>query len=172
MKRSGKGSATSTDRECRLVAFSPGSHSGAMAVQVDPSGAAPHIAMTDASGTPTLNGMGGSSVSCYYADGPFTVVASVAGVAPVTFSLNVAATAPLPPLQGARLMILSGDHQSVPRTGLSVPGGIANFAPLQLQLTGCGRTSCCERSRKFQQGKRKYGRADGPERGDSGNSEY
>ena len=114
------------------VAFNPGAHSGTMAVQVDPSGAAPHVSTTDNGGVATLNAMGGSSVSCYYADGPFTVVASVAGVAPVTFSLNVVPAAPPPPLTGASVTIVSGNHQSVPRTGLSIPGGTANFAPLQV----------------------------------------
>ena len=116
------------------VAFNPGSHSGSMAVQVDPSGATPHIAMTDGGGVATLNAMGGSSVSCYYADGPFTVLASVAGVPPVTFSMNVVPAPPPPPLQGAVVTIVSGDRQSVPRTGNSIPGGTANFAPLQVAV--------------------------------------
>jgi hypothetical protein len=88
--------------------------------------------MTDAGGIAILNAMGGSSVSCYYADGPFTVLASIAGLAPVTFSLNVVPAPPPAPLQGASVTIVSGDHQSVPRTGFSIPGGSADFGPLQV----------------------------------------
>ncbi len=39
-----------------------------------------------------------------------------------------------PPFLGARIEIVSGDHQSVRRVGLDPPGGRAHFAPLVVRL--------------------------------------
>jgi hypothetical protein len=111
------------------ISWSPGSNPAGMAVQIDPSGAAPVIVTTDSNGVATLQGMGGSSVLAYFCDGDFTVVASY-GTASATFHLGVSGVAP-PAVTGT---IISGNNQSMPRTGTEPPGGIATFAPLQVKV--------------------------------------
>jgi hypothetical protein len=101
----------------------------AMAVQMEPSGASPCITVTDSNGVATLNKMAGKSIEAYYADGGFTVTASY-GEASQTFEGTVGGEAP----EGVTVSIVSGDHQSVPRTGLDIPGGRASFAPLQVKV--------------------------------------
>jgi len=62
-----------------LVNFSPGNHSGSMAVQIHPSGAQPVTIPTDGQGIAVLNVMLGDGVWAYYSTGAFNVTASVAG---------------------------------------------------------------------------------------------
>lgn len=102
----------------------------AMAVQMEPSGASPSVVVTDAQGYARADKMSGHSVYAYYADGPFTVTASY-GSASQTFALSVGASM----TQALEASIVSGDNQTVIRAGRDVPGGVANFAPLQLRVT-------------------------------------
>ena len=102
-----------------------------MAVQMDPSGATPVTVNTDAGGIATLNRMQGYGVSCYYNQGPFTVIASVPGGAQTVFSLTVAPSPP-PDLRNAHIRISAGDRQRVARSGGDVAGATAQFAPLQV----------------------------------------
>jgi hypothetical protein len=60
---------------------------GAMACQIEPSGASPSTVLTDGNGVATLNKMGGRSASIYYADGQ-CVVTAVYGGANAAFHLN------------------------------------------------------------------------------------
>lgn len=107
----------------------------AMAVQLDPMGSSSQVTTTAADGTSTLAAMGGSSASCYYADGPFQIVAScVGGQTNATFNLTVEPTAPPPPVPGAIVTIVSGDGQQVARSGTGVPGGTAMFSPMQVAV--------------------------------------
>lgn len=113
------------------VQWAAGTHPSQMAVQLDPSGADGKTTVTGPDGTATLNSMGGNSVTCYYAEGPFSIVASVAGgLTSATFNLTVDPTPPPPVIADANVYIVSGDGQHATRTGTSVPGGVANFAPL------------------------------------------
>ena len=104
---------------------------GAMACQIEPSGASPSTVQTDANGVATLNKMGGRSASIYYADGQCVVTATVGGSS-VAFHLNA-----VPPTANPNtntLTIVAGDRQTVARGGNQVPGGIATFGPLTVQL--------------------------------------
>lgn len=106
-----------------------------MAIQLEPSGGSKTVtATTDASGIATLNAMFGDSVICYYAEGAFTVTASLNNLSQ-TFNLTVAPTPARPAYPGAVLTLVSGDKQSVARVRGSVSGGQAKFAPLQIRLT-------------------------------------
>jgi hypothetical protein len=82
----------------------------------------------------TLNKMGGKSVSVYYADGPFTITASH-GAAKAAFQLSAAADPSKPTTASNVLKIVSGDKQSAQRTGTELPGGVATFGPLTVQVT-------------------------------------
>jgi len=113
------------------VTFSVGSHPSGMAVQLD--GVLSTITVTtDGEGIATLAEMLGYSARCYYAEGPFTILARLADGAKATFSLTVAPTPEPEPVEGT-LSIVSGDGQTVPRSGTDVPGGIAKFAALQVK---------------------------------------
>jgi|GEM_PF-1113142 len=115
------------------VEWKPGSHPPNMAVQVTPSGAPPALTTTDANGVATLAEMSGSSVSCYYDQGAFEVIASVHEGGSATFDLTVAPPPPPASLQGYTVAVLGGDDQSVPRTGTNA-GGTATFAPLSVSV--------------------------------------
>ncbi len=86
---------------------------------------------TDANGIATLNHMGGASAETYYAVGAFTVTATY-GSSTATFHLTATALQQAQQLYTAT--IVSGDGQSVARSGTSVPGGIATFAPLSVKV--------------------------------------
>jgi hypothetical protein len=109
------------------VAWSVGETPGAMGVQMDPHGASPCITVTDEHGVATLDRMRGAAVSAFYDHGPFTIIARHAS-ASVVAHLEVAEPAVLRPT------IVSGDNQSVARTGSRVPGGEAAFAPVRILL--------------------------------------
>jgi hypothetical protein len=109
------------------VAWSVGETPGNMGVQMDPLGTSPCIVMTDEHGVATLDKMRGRSASAFYDYGPFTLVARH-GAASVAAHMAVA-----PPLI-LRPKIASGDNQSVARSGDSVPGGEAVFAPVRILL--------------------------------------
>jgi hypothetical protein len=113
-----------------IVSFSVGSHPNAMACQAEPSGSGASTITTDGAGNATLNRMGGKSASIYYADGQCQIVASY-GKATATFHLN--ASAPVVSAQNV-MTIVAGDHQTAQRTGNSVPGGMASFGPLTVQV--------------------------------------
>ncbi len=106
-----------------------------MACQLEPSDAS-HGTLnvtTNAAGVAVLDQMGGKALSSYYADGSFTVTASFAS-ASVTFNLAVVgkpASTPSPNV----VAIVSGNNQSAARTGSTVPGGVATFAPLEVLVS-------------------------------------
>jgi hypothetical protein len=106
----------------------------AMACQLTPSGAdrGTLAVNTNAQGEATLNQMGGSSISAYYADAAFTMTATYEKTS-VTFNLAVNPGAG--PAFTNLAQIVSGDGQSVARTGSTVPGGIASFNPLTILVT-------------------------------------
>ena len=68
------------------VAWSVGAKPGAMACQIEPSGASQGSVTTDAAGQAVLAKMGGRSTSIYYADGECQIVATYGGSS-VTFRL-------------------------------------------------------------------------------------
>jgi hypothetical protein len=80
---------TALARAALEVGFVPGSHPGLMALQMEPGGGAGTVITTDSNGVATANHMGGKSVSCYYATGPFTIVVNAAGSTSATFSPTV-----------------------------------------------------------------------------------
>jgi hypothetical protein len=115
------------------VSWAAGTHPDGMAVQLDPSGADHTITTAGADGRATLAEMDGGGVQCYYAEGPFTVVASVpGGKSSATFSLTVAPTPPPPVVRGANVSVVSGNGQRVALSGTAISGGIANFAALRV----------------------------------------
>ncbi len=112
----------------------------AMACQLDPSGSGSVEATTDANGTATLNRMGGSSVSVYYASGKFQVTAAADGAEPVAFDLQALdAPAPPPPVADASMAIVSGNNQKVARTPTSSGIDTASFNALKVEVTAAGK---------------------------------
>lgn len=109
------------------VSWSVGETPGLMGVQMDPHGTSPCLVMTDADGVATLNKMRGNAASAFYDHGPFTVVARGGGA---SMSINLVVAEP-PALVAT---IVSGDNQSVARTGTTVMGGEAVFAPVKVRL--------------------------------------
>jgi hypothetical protein len=105
---------------------------GQWACQTDPSGASRGVMQmtTNSSGVATLNSMGGNAFSIYYGDGPFTVTASFQG-ASATFNETVGAGTTF----AYTAAVVSGNNQTVARTGSSVPGGTATFGPLVVLIT-------------------------------------
>jgi hypothetical protein len=109
------------------VAWSVGETPGNMGVQLDPMGTSPCVVMTDEHGIATLDRMRGRSASAFYDYGPFTLVARH-GAAAAAAHLAVAVPVVLKPT------IVSGDNQSVARSGSRVPGGEAVFGPIRILL--------------------------------------
>lgn len=109
------------------VAWSVGETPGRMGVQLDPMGTSPCIVLTDEHGVATLDKMRGGSATAFYDWGAFTLVASYQGVSAAA-RLLVAEPAVLRP------KIVSGDNQSVARSGDRVAGGEATFGPVRILL--------------------------------------
>ena len=109
------------------VAWSVGETPANMGVQMDPMGTAPCIVVTDERGVATLDKMRGKAASAFYDYGPFTLVASHEG-ASAAANLTVATPVAIVPA------IVSGDNQSVARSGDAVPGGEAVFAPVTILM--------------------------------------
>ena len=107
------------------VAWSVGETPGNMGIQLDPMGTSPLVVLTDERGVATLDKMRGRALSAFYDYGAFPLVARH-GAASVTANLTVAQ----PPTLKAT--ILSGDNQSVARSGNAAAGGIAVFAPIKV----------------------------------------
>lgn len=120
------------------VVFTPNGPSN-MAVQLTAAGGPADPVITDAQGIATLLQMQwfdpdlqqyqDNSVQCYYATGPFSVVAST-GAASIAFSLRVLPAAPLPTFPGAHVSVVAGNGQAV-KLG---PNGYARFAPLSVAV--------------------------------------
>jgi hypothetical protein len=72
----------------KVLFKSGGSKAAGMAVQLEPGGSSDAIVTTAEDGVATLKRMMGNSVDAYYADGPFTILASY-GTAEVKFKLTV-----------------------------------------------------------------------------------
>jgi hypothetical protein len=70
------------------VGFQVGSTPSGMACDLNPDGAKSTVVTTDANGIATLNRLYGVSVVCYYASGPFTVLASTTGGSPTPVTFN------------------------------------------------------------------------------------
>jgi hypothetical protein len=109
------------------VAWSVGETPGNMGVQMDPMGTSPCIVVTDDRGVSTLDQMRGRSISAFYDHGPFKLLASH-GSARAAANLFVAPPPTLKP------KFISGDNQSVARSGDRVTGGEAVFGPVQVLL--------------------------------------
>jgi hypothetical protein len=107
-----------------------------MACQLNPAGGNSALLTTGADGRAVLNGMGGNSVSAYYASGAMPITVSADNAAPVTFNLTVLDPPPPPaPVAGARMTLVSGNGQVVPRTIRASGAPAANFAPLTVSVT-------------------------------------
>jgi hypothetical protein len=109
------------------VSWSVGETPGLMGVQLDPRGTSPCLVTTDAGGVATLAQMRGGSASAFYDHGPFTLVARC-GTATAIATLEVNEPPLLIPT------IISGDNQSVARSGSGPRGGEATFAPVKVRL--------------------------------------
>ncbi len=84
---------------------------------------------TDSNGHFTISGL-----TAVYATGALTVQFTGATFNAVNFNLN-AVDPPLTWVTGAQLTVVSGNNQSVARTGTEVPGGIATFRPISVKVT-------------------------------------
>ncbi|GMV06629.1 MAG: hypothetical protein AMXMBFR53_29050 [Gemmatimonadota bacterium] len=85
------------------VTFSVGPHPPQMAVQIDPGTAGSVSVLSGADGAARLDRMGGRGVRAYYAEGPFTVIATAPGAPdtpPVAFGLEVVPPPPPPTTLG------------------------------------------------------------------------
>jgi hypothetical protein len=113
------------------VTFSVGEFPKSMAVQIEPSGGTKTVKiLTDSSGLAKLDKMSGNSAACYYNQGDFTIIAT-SFEQTQTYALTVLPTPPLPPLPNAKLTIISGNNQSLPRENNNNNGlDIAKFAPM------------------------------------------
>ena len=107
------------------VAWSVGETPGNMGIQLDPMGTSPLVVLTDERGVATLDKMRGKALSAFYDYGVFPLIARH-GAASVTANLTVAQ----PPTLKAT--IVSGDNQSVARSGDAAAGGTAVFAPIRI----------------------------------------
>ena len=116
--------------------------SPAIACQLNPGGGGGVPATTNAHGHAVLNQMGGNSVSVYYGGGPVTINVTGNSFAGVAFTLTALTPTPAPVavVTNPTLTITGGNNQTHQRAGSSVPGGVANFTPLTVQLkNGAGQ---------------------------------
>ncbi len=124
------------------VNFTCTAPSPAIACQLNPGGGGGVSATTNAQGLAVLNQMGGNSVSVYYGGGAMTVSATGNSFAAVSFTLTALTPTPAPVavVTNPGLTITGGNNQTHERSGSSVPGGVANFSPLTVQLkNGAGQ---------------------------------
>jgi hypothetical protein len=118
-------------RASETVTFTAGTHPPEMVVQFPSGDGHSQSAVTGTDGIATLP----TGLNCYYAQGPFEIVATAAeGGKTAVFNLAVAAAPPPPVYTNATVSIVSGDGQHVARSGENVPGGTATFAPLTVLL--------------------------------------
>ncbi len=87
-----------------------------------------------ASGNAVLKSKWDYSASVYYADGVFSINASVEDGETVSFNLTVVPATSPPILPGTKFNIISGNNQSVARIGYDIPGSIAVFTAMVVQL--------------------------------------
>jgi hypothetical protein len=94
------------------------------------------VVESDSNGIATLIGAGGLAMSCYYANGPFTFIATPrGGCDPVTFDLTVADLPSPTPKPGPILAEVAGNNQTVARTSFNSLGmSSAFFAPMSVTL--------------------------------------
>lgn len=109
------------------VSWAPGETPGNMGIQLDPRGTSPLVLTTDDEGVAVLDQMRGRSLSAFYQEGSFQLIAR-SGPASASATLTVVA-----PLE-ITAKIVGGDNQAVARSGNKVFGGEARFAPVTIRL--------------------------------------